>query len=58
MLEFLWWAFIITIGIGIGASVLGFQGALFMALVGVFGGACSQRVPFRLFRDNNSNTGG
>lgn len=38
MLEFLWWAFITAVGCGIGAYILGLQGALFMALVGGLGG--------------------
>lgn len=38
MLEFLWWAFMTASGIGIGVYVLGFQGALFMAVVGLLGG--------------------
>ncbi|GBG58239.1 hypothetical protein SPFL3102_01959 [Sporomusaceae bacterium FL31] len=38
MFDFLWWAFITAIGIGIGAFGAGFRGALFMALVGALGG--------------------
>lgn len=38
MFEFLWWAFITAVGIGIGVYLIGLQGALFMALIGAIGG--------------------
>ncbi|SDF54298.1 hypothetical protein [Sporomusa acidovorans] len=38
MLEFLWWAFVTAIGIGIGFYVANFKGALFMGVVGTIGG--------------------
>ncbi len=38
MLEFLWWAIITAVGVGAGVYLLGFQGAVFMSLIGLLGG--------------------
>ncbi len=38
MMAFLWWALVSALGVGIGFYVIGFPGAVYMALVGALAG--------------------